>query len=104
MVGEIIMLSTTQHAYSRETGREVHRDQQVTSFRGETWIFKGIDREAYGSSSGRVAVSRTCPDAYTTSNGQQDCPHPWHRNGMVTDGFYPSVFGLYLGDAAGNEA
>lgn len=84
--------------------RPVQRDQVVYDMRGETWFFKGVSRKAYGNSTGRVAVSRTCPDAYTTSNGQQDCPHPWHRNGMVTDEFYPSVFGLYLGDAAGNEA
>src|SRR5262249_53929389 len=85
-----------QYAYDTETGRMIHRDQGVESFRGEQWFFKGVSRPAEGDSSGRVAVARTCPDAYTTSNGMQECPHSWHRNGIETAEYFPGVFGLVL--------
>lgn len=87
-----------QFAYDAETHERIQRNQVVTSFRGDEWIFKGVDRPAYGNSSGRVAVSRTCPDAYTTSGGAQECPHMWHRNGIDREEFFPSVFGLYLAE------
>ena len=95
---------SAQELSPHDSPRPVQRDQLVTSFRGEDWFFKGVSRKAYGSSEGRISVSRTCPDAYTTSNGQQDCPHMWHVNGVDTQEYYPSVFGLYLGLENGEDA
>ena len=101
-----------QYAY-RESAKDLpaddrpsplHRGDVVTSFRGEDFTFEGVSRPAYGNSSGRVAVSRVCPDAYTNENGVRECPHMWHRGGIDRQEFFPSVFGLYLGDAEGNEA
>lgn len=77
---------------------------QVTSFRGEHWTFEGVARPAYGNSSGRVAVSRLCPDSYENGHGGRECVHMWHRDGIDREEFFPSVFDLYLGDRAGNEA
>lgn len=59
----------------------------------ETWTFVGVGRKAYGNSSGRVTVEAAC----------EDCDHFWHPNGIETREFFPHVFGLYLGDAEGNE-
>jgi hypothetical protein len=105
------MSSEEQFAYKREDRTKFSaerfplvRGQAVTSGRGESWFFGGVSRGAYGNSSGRVRVYRTCPDAYTASSGAQDCPHMWHRNGIDVQEYFPSVFGLYLGDAEGNEA
>jgi len=106
MTGEIIMNNDipVQYAYDRESGKRVLRDQAIEDFRGEQWFFKGVDQQAHSGSGGKIAVTRTCPDAYTTSNGQQDCPHSWHRNGVETGWYYPSVFELYLGLENGEEA
>jgi len=102
------MSNTEQYAWTHLEGdprseRPVQRDQVVYSASGEAWYFKGVTLPAYGNSSGRVSVSRTCPDAYTASSGVQECPHMWHRNGIDTQEFFPHVFGLYLGDSEGNE-
>jgi hypothetical protein len=110
MMGEIIMLDTQQYAWAHLEGeqavshRALVRGDVVYSVGGEPWYFGSVSRPAYGNSSGRVSVYRTCPDAYTTSNGSQECVHVWHRNGIDTQEYFPSVFGLYLGDAEGNEA
>lgn len=66
----------------------------VESFRGETWTFEGVSREARGNSSGRVLVSAAC----------EDCTHPWHRDGIERREFFPSVFDLYLGNEKGEKA
>jgi hypothetical protein len=111
------MSETQQYAWARPgspafediataigAGREpLCRGVEVHDFRGQPWFFGGVSRPAYGNSSGRVSVYRTCPDAYTASNGAQECPHMWHRNGIDQQEFFPHVFGLYLGDAQGNE-
>lgn len=78
----------------------------VVSFRGEAWTFEGVARKAYGSSTGRVAVTRRCPDAYTTlvEGDVWECPHMWHRDGMDRQELFPSVFNLYLGTENGDEA
>jgi hypothetical protein len=86
------------------SGRHLMTGDTVYSFRGEEWTFESVSRGAYGSSSGRVAVSRPCPDAYDTSGGGRECVHMWHRYGIDRAEYFPSVFGLYLGDAEGNEA
>lgn len=78
--------------------------ETVISFRGESFTFEGVSRGAYGNSSGRVAVSRLCADAYDNGHGGHDCVHMWHREGIERDDFFPSVFDLYLGDENGVEA
>jgi hypothetical protein len=97
-----------QYAWTRPEGGmanvRLQQGDSVVSFRGEQWFFEGVSQHAVGNSAGRVSVSRLCADAYTTSNGQQDCPHMWHRNGIERQDFFPSVFGLYLGNAEGAEA
>lgn len=85
-------------------GRALVRGDKIYSFRGEEFTFEGVDRPAYGNSSGRVAVSRPCADAYDNGHGGLECVHMWHRDGIERMDYFPSVFGLYLGDAEGNEA
>lgn len=75
----------------------------VYSFRGEAWSFVRVSREAAGNSTGRVQVERFCPDGHAVGNGWE-CDHSWHRGGIETGEYYPSVFGLYLGDAEGEQA
>lgn len=58
----------------------------VADFRGEVWRFEGVSQSPQGSSSGRVNVSRPCPD----------CGHYWHRDGRESRELYPSVFDLTL--------
>lgn len=82
----------------------LHRGDKVVSFRGEEFTFEGVDRYAYGSSEGRVAVSRRCSQAYDNGHGGTECPHIWHRDGIDRQEYFPSVFGLYLGDAHGVKA
>lgn len=97
-----------QYAYTREGNKRVRLNTILTSFRGEEWMFKGIARQAYGNSSGRVSMARPCPDAYETGghtpSTMLDCPHMWHRNGIEKSEFSPSVFELYLGLENGEEA
>lgn len=85
------MSDTTQHAYRTGTDEIVLPGALVESFRGETWTFEGIAREAHGNSSGRVRVSAACEG----SNGLH-CTHMWHRDGIEVREVFPSVFDLYL--------
>lgn len=84
--------------------RALQRGDTIYSFRGEAFTFEGVTRPAYGNSSGRVAASRPCPESHETATGGRECTHCWHRNGIEWDEFFPSVFGLYLGDEKGEEA
>lgn len=88
--------SLAQYAYHRESGERVERGEVMDH---DGWVYVGVDRPAYGNSSGRVAVVRPCPDAV-----DGECVHMWHRGGVERREFFPSVFGLYLGDVDGNEA
>lgn len=81
----------------------LHRGDVVTSFRGEDYTFEGVTRPAYGNSSGRVVVSRPCPEAYDTDGGRT-CPHMWHRDGIERREYFPAVFDLYLGTLTGDPA
>lgn len=78
-----------QHAY-RADGTRVLAGDLINDFRGETWTFEGVSREAEGNSEGRVAVSAACEDV--------PCRHTWHRDGIERRDFYPSVFELSLRD------
>ncbi len=82
----------------------LHRGDKVVSFRGEEYAFEGVARPAQGNSTGRVAVSRECPDAYDNGRGGIDCPHMWHVAAIERDDYFPSVFSLYLGDENGVKA
>lgn len=88
--------SLAQYAYHRDSGERVAVGEELDQ---GGWVYRGVDRPAYGNSTGRVGVSRVCPDAV-----DGECPHMWHRDGVQRREFFPSVFGLYLGDAEGNEA
>lgn len=77
--------------------------ETLISFRGETWVFKGVSRKAYGNSTGRVLVERFCPGGHAVGFGWE-CSHFWHENGIETREFFPSVFELYLGTEDGTEA
>ena len=97
----------TQYAWTKpENGMARVRLQDgdsLTSFRGEQWFFVRVSRPAQGNSTGRVTVKRDCPNAYRTMCGARECVHMWHHGGVETTEYFPSVFGLYLGDAEGNE-
>ena len=99
---------TPQYAWTRpENGMaavRLQRGDSLTSSWGEQWFFEGVSQPARGNSSGRVAVSKECSDAYDNGYGGRECVHMWHRNGIERMDYYPSVFELYLGDAEGNEA
>ena len=87
-------MDTQQYAYDVTTGRQITQGDLLQGSRDETWTFEGVGRPAEGNSTGRVAVSAAC----------EDCDHFWHRDGIEQREFFPSVFGLYLGDANGVKA
>lgn len=89
-----------QYAFDRTSGNQVFPGQTIQSSRDETWTFERVSRKAYGNSTGRVLVSAACEG----EQGYGDCEHSWHKNGIETREFFPSVFDLYLGLADGTEA
>jgi hypothetical protein len=86
------------------THRPLQTGDAVYDRDGQPWTFLSVSRKAVGNSTGRVAVSRPCADAYDNGHGGRECVHMWHRDGIERSEYFPSVFGLYLGLANGEEA
>ena len=81
-----------QFAYNKSTGKRVHDGDLVLDGTGQPWRFERVSRDAEGSSTGRVLVSRVCGDV----DEYGECSHFWHHNGRQVSEYFPTVFSLYL--------
>lgn len=86
------------------THRPLQTGDAVYDRDGQPWTFLSVSRKAVGNSTGRVRVYQYCPSAVQSHRNERTCVHPGHYNGKINREFFPSVFGLYLGLANGEEA